>query len=325
MATSDLPEWLGRRVTPIQLVEVLAVLLVVVLLPQVVSLNIAGELIIIAIFAVGYNLLLGYGGEMSFGHAAFYAAGSYGLVYIMANFDANVFVAMLGGILLATALSAVFGKISLYQRGIYFAMITLALAQMVFFFARSFGDITGGTNGMFLPSVDATIGPVVLSETLGVYLFSLFMLAVVWFGVRRILQSPFGFALLAIRESEERARHLGYNSDRILLITFALSGLISGIAGALHAMLFGFVTPDIAFWSFSGEIVLVTVMGGIGSMAGPLLGAVAFTVASDWLSDITNHWAALFGLLFVLVVMFAPRGLYGLYEDLKSTIRERYQ
>jgi branched-chain amino acid transport system permease protein len=232
---------------------------------------------------------------------------------------------MIGGILLATLLSAVFGKISLYQRGIYFAMITLALAQMLFFFFRSFGDITGGSNGLFLPPIDIAIGPFALSETLSVYLFSLILLAVCWLGVKRILNSPFGLALVAVRESEERARHLGYDSNRILLVTFTLSGFVAGVAGTLHALLFGFVTPDIAYWSASGEIVLVTVLGGMGTMAGPLVGALSFTIASDLLSDVTNHWPAVFGLLFVLVVIFAPRGLYGLYKDLRSAIQTRYR
>lgn len=323
MATSALTDRIGESANRSALIGVGLVLLVAVLLPQIVSLNIATQLVILAIFAVGYNLLLGYGGEMSFGHAAFYAAGAYGLAYVMETYSVSIFVAMTSGIVLATVLSVIFGKISLYTRGIYFAMITLALAQMVFFFLRSFTGITGGTNGMFIPAVDASIGPISLSDTFGVYLFSLLLLAICWLGVRRILQSPFGLALIAVRESEERARHLGYNSNRILLITFALSGFIAGVAGTLHALLVGFISPDIAYWSASGEVVLVTVMGGMGSLTGPLIGATAYMMASEGLSNLTNHWLALFGLLFVLVVMFAPRGLYGLFEDLRSNIQNR--
>lgn len=323
MSTLELRGWLEQRSNVVYLIELALIAIVLYLLPQISSFSVAGELAIIAIFAVGYNLLLGYGGEMSFGHAAYYAGGAYGVAYIMTNFGLSLIPAMLGGIALATVLAIVLGKISLYTRGIYFAMITLALAQMVFFFTRSFGDITGGTNGIFMPAIDLSLGPISLSEASGVYVFALVILAVCWLGVRRILQSPFGLALLAVRESEERARHLGYNSNRILLVTFAISGLIAGIAGSLHAVLFGFVTPDIAFWSFSGEVVLATVMGGVGTMVGPLVGAFVFTLASDILSDITNNWPLFFGALFVLVVMFAPHGLYGLYNDLKAWVRNR--
>lgn len=285
------------------------------LLPLMFGTTTANDVIVLAIFALGYNLLLGYGGELSFGHAAFYGIGAYGTVVFAEIAVANLYLAMLAAVVFTTIISLVFGFVSLRRRGIYFAMITLALAQMAYYVVFQWNDLTGGQNGKAIPLFEAPVAGIdPLAAGLDFYLFGLLMLALTWLGVRRVIQSPFGKALMAVRESEERARHLGYDVNRLLLLAFVLSGLLSGLAGALHAVLFAFVGPNLLFWTISGEVVLIAILGGIGTLSGPIIGAIIFGVLSHNLTQVTENWPIIFGTIFVLIVMFAPEGVYGITQ-----------
>lgn len=277
----------------------------------------ASHIIPFAIIAIGYNLLLGYGGELSFGHAAFYGGGAY-LTVKWAEVIPNLYVAILLGVVTVAVLTVPFAYLSLRRRGLYFAMITLALAQMVYVSVHQATEITGGANGLILPlrPGDASIGPFeVLGDYWVFYVFSLLILGVVYLAVYRVTRSPFGRALVAIRESEDRARHLGYPVNRLLLITFIMSGLLGGLAGALHVSLFAFISPSLLFWTMSGEIVIIAILGGIGTRGGPVVGAIIFTILSDTLSQMTDIWPLFFGAIFVVIVMLAPQGVYGLYQQ----------
>lgn len=275
----------------------------------------ASNVLVLAILAMGYNILLGYGGELSFGHAAFYGGGAY-LTAIYGQSIPNLYVSVALAVVTVGAISVVYGAISLRRRGLYFAMITLALAMMFYTAVNQATDITGGANGLILPfgPEDAAIGPLQpLQSQMDFYILGVVLTAVCAMIIYRIINSPFGRGLVAIRESEDRARHLGYPINRMLLISFVMSAMFAGLAGALHAMLFTFIGPNLLFWTLSGEIVLVTILGGIGTLGGPLVGAVVFGVLSEQLSSITENWPIIFGAIFVLIVMLAPQGLYGLY------------
>ena len=276
----------------------------------------ANEILVFAIFAMAYNLLLGFGGELSFGHAAFFGFGAYATVMGAQHLSQNLYLMMIFAVVLTGLMSIPFAYISLQRRGIYLALITLALAMMFYYAAFRGGEYTGGSDGMFLPIYDAGIGPIdPLAGGIEFYIFGIVVFALVYFLIRRITRSPFGRALQAVRESEERARHLGYDSQRLLLIAFVMSGTLSGLAGSMYAVLFAFVGPGSLFWIVSGEVILVLLIGGVATLFGPFVGAVIFVSLANNLTQYTAHWPVIFGAIFVVIVMFAPQGLVGLYED----------
>lgn len=310
---------LRRRVT--EGVPLLAVTVGLAITPVLFGWTVAGEVLVFAVFAVGYNLLLGYGGELSFGHAAFFGVGAYGTLLFTQHIMQNLYLGIVVGTVLAALTSVLIGIISLRRRGIYFAMITLALAQIVYYIVFQWKDVTGGLNGLSLPLFDASLGPID-PATGGVdfFIFGFFVLTFVWFAVRRVVRSPFGRTLTAIRENEARARHLGYDVNQFLFGSFVISGVVSGIAGGLYATLYGFVTPDILFWLISGEVVLITLLGGIGTLGGPVIGALVFLSLQELLTEhATDDWRLVFGAVIMLVVLFAPRGMYGVYQSARGS------
>jgi len=305
----------GYTINPRMAVKLGIVIVAAVALPLVFSPFTASNVLVLAILAMGYNILLGYGGELSFGHAAFYGGGAY-LTAIYGQSIPNLYAAVALAVVTVGAVSVIYGAISLRRRGLYFAMITLALAMMFYTAVNQATDITGGANGLILPfgPGDAGIGPLQpLQSQMDFYILGVVLTAMCVLIIYRIINSPFGRALVAIRESEDRARHLGYPINRMLLMSFVMSAMFAALAGALHAMLFTFISPDLLFWTLSGEIVLVTILGGIGTLGGPLVGAIVFGVLSEQLSSLTENWPIIFGAIFVIIVMLAPQGLYGIY------------
>lgn len=304
--------------------KTVAVIAVAVLLPLLFGTTTANTVLVLAVFALGYNLLLGYGGELSFGHAAFYGLGGYGTILTIEYLVSNLYLAIVVSVVFTTIVSVIYGLISLRRRGIYFAMITLALAQMAYYIVFQWNSVTGGGDGTAVPLQSAAIGPIdPLAAGYQFYIFGLVLLGGTWLALRRVIRSPFGRALMAIRESEERARHVGYDVNKLLLLSFTMSGAIAGLAGAMHAVFAAFVTPNLLFWTMSGEVVLVTILGGIGTLTGPIVGAIIFGVLSRNLTQFTEHWPIIFGLIFVLVVMYAPEGVYGIYKE-EETERELF-
>jgi branched-chain amino acid transport system permease protein len=295
--------------------------ILVVILPFVVSTSLAGQMLLMGIFGISYNLLLGYSGELSFGHAAFFGAGAYGVTIYIAEFSMGVYPAIAATLITSIGIGLLFGAISLRRRGIYFAMITLALAQMVYFLTLRQRDITGGRDGMVFPPTEVMLGPVnILGGDIGFYLFAAGTFAVVFFFSARIVSSPFGKALAAIRENEERARHIGYSPTRMLLLSFVLSGLLASVAGILYAFHFAFIGPNILFWSMTGTVVLLTVMGGTDSLIGPVVGAIIYLFIQNRATAVTEHVEIVFGTILVLIVIFAPSGVYGQLSKLGSRL-----
>lgn len=294
-----------------------AVLLIILTgMPFLTSPFIGAEIVVMAIFAMGYNIILGYGGELSFGHAAFFGLGAYATVLLLRHVLLNLYIAIVAAVILVTLVSVVFGYLSLRRRGIYFAMITLALAQMVYVIAFQWTGLTGGSNGISIPNISANIGPFVpMQNDIHFYLLASVLFLLLFAAIAQIVNSPFGRVLKAIRESEERALHLGYDVNSYLWLAFTMSGAVSAFAGALYAALFVFISPNILFWTMSGEVVLMTIIGGVGTLTGPLVGAVAFIFLRDTFTQITENWQLLFGAVIIAVVLLAPEGVVGLARE----------
>jgi len=304
--------------------NLLIVVGVLVVIPFLAGTGNSGQILVLMVFAIGYNFLFGYSGQMSFGHAAFYGLGAYGTILSISTFGINPYIGVLVGVVLATVVSLIVGKISFFRRGVYFAMITLALAQMIYYTVLNvLQNITGGGQGSYMPSVESAIGPLdPMGSDMEFYLFAAIILLTTWLVVYRVVQSPFGSVLIAIRENEQRVNHLGLDSDRFLTISFAFSGLVAGLAGGLYAILFQFVTPQLLFWSVSGTIMLITILGGAGTFNGPIFGVLVFQVVADWLTGITSNWPLFFGALFIVIVLFAPEGINGLLRERFSGVRK---
>ena len=293
--------------------------LALLVLPFSLGTLIASQILIYALFVMGYNLLLGYGGEMSFGHAAYFGLGAYGTV-LGVQYLGNLYLALGVGLLGAVCGGIIIGWFSLRRRGIYFSMITLAFAQMLYFAAFSYTGITGGSNGASIPLDSQGVGPLDPGAGgLQFYAFVLLLVLLGWFSVRRVVNSPFGRILVSIRENETRAQSLGYDTNRYLYISFVISAFISGLAGVLYSLLFSLITPNVLFWSLSGEVVLMAIIGGVGTLSGPFVGAGVFILLSEYLTQYFEVWGFVFGIVIVGFVMAAPEGIYGYFLNRTGT------
>jgi branched-chain amino acid transport system permease protein len=278
----------------------------------------AGRVLVLGLAAMSFNILLGFTGVMSFGHAAYFGLGAYGAGLTLKFLAASTPLAMLMGVLLGGGLGALFGLLIVRRRGVYFAMVTVAFGQVAFYVAYSWNDFTGGYDGLRgfsraplnlgFTSIDIT------NNSTAFYYFLLVVFAVAVGAQALLLASPFGRTLLAIRENERRARFLGIPIERHIWLSFSISCCFTALAGSLYALLNNFADPMGLHYSLSGEIVIMTVMGGMRAFWGPLLGAAVFVVLQDYISSMTVNWMSFIGLIFVLVVLFFPRGLLGVLQ-----------
>ncbi|MCC7548196.1 MAG: branched-chain amino acid ABC transporter permease [Burkholderiales bacterium] len=264
-----------------------------------------------ALFACAFNLLLGFTGLLSFGHAAFLGSAAYATGFAMTHWAVTPELGLIFGVAVSATLGAVFGAIAIRRQGIYFAMITLALAQMVFFFYLQ-APFTGGEDGLQGVPRGKLFGIVPLAEDWAMYYF---VAAVFVFGfwlIRRIIGSPFGQVLKAIRENEARALSLGYEVDRYKLLAFVLSAAIAGLAGSTKTLVLGFATLTDVHWATSGEVVLMTLVGGVGTVVGPVIGALVIVVLQNELADKAGPWVTvIMGTIFVACVLAFRRGIVG--------------
>lgn len=281
----------------------------------------AVNVLIYGTFAVGYNLLFGYTGLLSFGHAAFFGAGAYLTGMSIVHFGVGWFTALFIGISGALFLSLIMGALSIRTRGIYFSMVTLALAQLVYYAALQASSWTGGENGLrgFTVSKINLLGLQVdfLNPVHKYYVVLVFTALALWL-VSRVLNSSFGAVIEAIRENEARARACGYDVERTKLLSFVLSGGICGLAGGLSALHLAIVPLDILSIHTSGLVVMMTLLGGMGSFFGPFIGALAFLVMEDVISLWTAHWQLFVGAIFILFVLFLPKGIWGTIMSIGS-------
>lgn len=297
------------------LLSIAALCLLPWLLP---SKALAVNVLVYGVVAVGYNLLFGYTGMLSFGHAAFFGAGAYITGIAIGQFGVPWYAAVALGVLGGGALALVIGALSTRTRGIYFSMVTLALAQLVYYVALQASSWTGGENGLRGFTVDRInlfgFGINFLDPVNKYYVLMVFAALALWI-VSRILNSPFGAAIEAIRENERRAQTCGFNVERTKLLSFTLSGLICALAGTMSALHLAFVPLDVLHYHTSGMIVMMTLLGGARSFFGPFVGALAFLLMEDVFSLWTSHWQIIVGSIFVMFVLFLPKGLWGTFLE----------
>jgi branched-chain amino acid transport system permease protein len=275
----------------------------------------ATQVLVYGLFALGFNLLYGYTGLLSFGHAAYFGLGAYGAGIALAKIGwTSVWVALGMGIGAAALGGALVGFFALRRRGIYFAMLTLAFAQLFYFIAFHMASVTGGDDGLRgIPTL--TLGLLAWRIPLGnptnFHFFALALVAVAILALRRILDSPFGAVLAAIRENTDRAQACGYDVQRVKLVSFVFSAAFTGLAGALDALRITVVPVEALYWSTSGQAVIMTLLGGAGTFFGPFVGAGTFLVLQDRLALVTEAWPLVIGLVFMAFVLFLPQGIWG--------------
>jgi branched-chain amino acid transport system permease protein len=263
-----------------------------------------------ALFASAFNLLLGFGGLLSFGHAAYFGTASYIAAHAAKVWGLTPELAILSGTVVAGVLGLVFGSLAIRRHGIYFAMVTLAFAQMVYFFALQ-AEFTGGEDGIQAVPRGELFGVVSLRSDLNLYwvVLAIFFLGVL--AIYRIVHSPFGQVLKAIRENEPRAISLGYAVNRYKLMVFTMSATLAGLAGATKAIVFQLASLTDVYWTMSGEVVLMTLLGGLGTVFGPMVGALVVVTMQNYLAQMGDWVTVIQGGIFVVSVMMFRQGIIG--------------
>jgi len=277
--------------------------------------SLATQVLIFGLFALGFNLLYGYTGLLSFGHAAYYGLGAYGTGIALAKLKVTSLWPALGvGLVAAVVGGALIGFFCLRRRGIYFAMLTLAFAQLLYFVGFHLADWTGGDDGLRGIAVPAVVVPgfrLPLDRSVVFYYFALVLVGLAVAALKRILESPFGTVLQAIRENSDRATACGYDIARVKHLSFVFSALFCGLAGSLDALRLTVVPIESLHWSTSGQVVIMTLLGGAGTFFGPFVGAGTFLVLEDLISARTESWPLVIGLIFMAFVLFLPKGIWG--------------
>ncbi len=263
-----------------------------------------------ALFACAFNLLLGYTGILSFGHAAFFGGAAYFTAHAVKEWGLSPELGILVGVAGAAALGLVIGFLAIRRTGIYSTMITLALAQMFFFFCLQ-APFTHGEDGIQGVPRGHLFGLIDLSEPLNMYFFVLAVFLLGLFAIWRIINSPFGMILKSIRENESRAISLGYTVSRYKLAAFVMSAALAGLAGGLKALVFQFATLTDVSWQMSGEVVLMTLLGGIGTLVGPVVGAALVTTLGNYFATSQIPVTLITGGIFMLCVLVFRRGIIG--------------
>lgn len=316
-AQSSTPTTTWRSVAA---VSILGVLLLAAL-PYVLStyyLGLVVEMMIFALFAMSLDLLIGFAGMASLGHAAYFGVAAYatGLLALKLNWD--VWLALPAGLLVAALTATLFGLLALRTRGSYFLMITLALSQVVWGIAFGWRSLTGGDDGLpNVPRPDLTAHWSLTGDT-GFYYFVLIIVGIGTLLLIRIVASPFGYALRGIRESETRMLALGYDVWRYRLAAFVLAAIFAGLAGSLYVYYNRFVSPDYLQVVRSAEVLLMVILGGTGTLIGPAIGAAAIVLLENIVSAYTERWLIVLGVIYILVACFAPRGIVGFVRELRA-------
>lgn len=283
----------------------------------------ATDMLLLGLFAISFNILLGFTGILSFGHGLYFGLGAYGTGLFLRWASVSP-LSILAGIILATTLAAVVGYFCTLRRGVYFALITVAFNQLFFFIFYSWRSFTGGDDGLIgikRFSLDLGFLSIPLNDHFVRYYFFLTIVAISIFIIKRILESPFGLILQGIRENEERIRCLGYDPNRYRFASFLLSGMFSGVAGALFCIHLRYVGVTILHWMFSGEVIMMTVLGGMSTFFGPFAGAIVYVFLRDLVSRYTMHWQLVVGITFILLTLWLRRGVLGRlvhYLELRS-------
>ena len=278
--------------------------------------TLGSKVLIYAIATMGLNLLLGFTGGLSFGQAAYFGLGAYGAGMTLKYLAPSTPLAILIGTLVGGLAATVLGPLVMRRRGIYFAMITIALGQLFYFVGVRWNQVTGGEDGLAgFSRQNIHFGSTVITlDPTNFYFLVLICFTVAVAIMWAILQSPLGHTWVAIRENRRRMEFLGIRVERYVWASFAIAGFISAFAGTLNALLFNFTSPQDLHWILSGNFVIMIVLGGMRSFFGPLLGAVIFVVAQDYLSSLTGNWMTFIGMIFVFIVLVFPTGVLGFFR-----------
>jgi branched-chain amino acid transport system permease protein len=294
----------------------LAVLLLFPLVGSAFYVQLVAKIMILAVFAMSLNLLVGFTGLVSFGHAAFYGLAAYVLVLLSPEFEpAGLWWTLAVAVLASAGAALVIGVFVLRTKGVYFIMVTLAFAQMLYYVFHD-GKFAGGSDGIYIYfKPDAALfgfRPFDLENQQHFYYVALAVMVLAYLLLRVVLQSPFGRVIAGIRANEHRMRSLGYPTFRYKLASFVIAGALAGVSGYLSAAQFGFVNPELLGWHVSGEVLMMVILGGMGSVFGPILGAFSIVLLEELFSGLTRHWLLPMGGFIILTVLALPHGLSGL-------------
>jgi branched-chain amino acid transport system permease protein len=274
------------------------------------------EIYVFAIFAMSLDLLLGFTGLMSLGHAAFFGLGAYAVAILGTLFGVNAWLGLLAGILVAAGGAALIGFFCVRTSGIPFLMLTLAFSQLVFSVALKWRDVTGGSDGMAIAEKPGFFG-FDLSNSLAMYFMTLAFLLLSYWGLRRLLNAPLGHVFVGIRENEPRMLAIGYPTRAYKLLSFTIAGAFAGLSGGLYAIFNSFISPDAVYWTSSGDILIMTMLGGAGTLIGPAIGAGVFLLMKNVVSSYSEHWLAIIGATFICCVLFFPGGIWGTLRQMR--------
>jgi branched-chain amino acid transport system permease protein len=288
-------------------------------------LQLFSKIMIMAIFAMSLNLLVGCTGLVSLGHAAFFGLGAYTLMLLSPQYAAaSLWLSLPAALAVAAVAAFAIGLLVLRSSGVYFIMATLAFTQMFFYFVTG-SKALGGSDGAYIyVKPDAAIfgiTPFRLADPIQFYYVVLALMAATYLALRFLLRSPFGHAIQGIRVNERRMRSLGFATFRYKLASFVIAGALAGLAGYFDAAQFGVVNPDLFGWRLSGIVLMMVILGGMGTLYGPILGAFALVLVQELLTDLTKHWLLPMGLFIILAVLLLPDGIAGLRGQLGAAKR----
>jgi branched-chain amino acid transport system permease protein len=278
----------------------------------------------LAVFACGFNLLLGYAGILSFGHAALFGSAAYVCGYAAKGWGLPTELAILCGTAASAFLGLLYGILAIRQRGIYLAMITFALSQLIYFISVQ-APFTGGEDGLQNIPRGYLLGVVDLRPSLNMYYFELSVFVLALLLIARIIHSPFGQALRALKDNEQRAVSLGYDVERIKVMTFVMSGALSGLGGSLKALALGLASLSDVLWHVNGEVILMTLLGGLGTFIGPVVGAFLVMAIQNYMAELGGAVTIAEGIIFAVIVMTFRRGIVGELQPVMKALSARWR
>ena len=303
---------LPQRVAARHALAWLALIAVLALVPLTGSYatGLAAEVLVFAIFAMSLDLLIGYTGLLSFGHAAFFGASAYTVVILGVHLGLSGWIGFVAGIVVSALLAAVIGFFSIRVSGIPFLMLTMAFAQLLMSISIKWRSVTGGTDGLSGFRRPSLFGLSLDERHVQFYVVAAGFVLVLWF-LRRLIASPLGSIFIGIRENEQRMRAAGYPVQRFKLVAFTMAGAIAGVGGGLYALQNAFVSSDILHWSLSGDAIIMVILGGAGTIVGPAIGSAMFLLLKNVVSSHTEYWLLWVGIIFIVCVMFLRQGVWG--------------
>lgn len=281
-------------------------LLVVPMFVGIFWIHILTEIVILGLFSMSFNLLFGYTGKLSFGHAAYYGAGAYVMALLLTNSGLPFFACIVLAVAFSGLVALVFGFFCVRLTGIYFSILSLALGQFVYYVAVNWYDVTGGDNG-----IQGIHPPQFLREPYAYYYMALAVVSLAVLAMRQIINSPFGYTLRSIRDNSHRAEYIGIDVKLCTLVCFVFAGMLAGLAGALWAPFARSIAPDLANWTQSGVPVFMTILGGPGQFLGPVVGAGVYTFLQAFVTAYTPYWPLVIGTIMIVIVLYLPGGITG--------------